>query len=371
MQKKFAFVVGDAGGAAMLVPVGQLLMKLGHGLEFLVDADGIAQQVLGKYELPKSIYTSGGFDLALSRAEDADVVVINTCATALNLGKAIYEGLDQGRLRPKIVFSADGLFNHGYKWLEDQPDYWLAINDAHARAIISLRLGLLPEKVLVVGQPAFDSSLELIPRKEKVREVTRLKLGIGVQDKAFLWYSQGMPEVIEEDVDMVLVAIQELADVAVTPVFMAKIHPKLDKLRAGYVAEIVSAIFAKCDAYGVRCLIAPAGSSDELNLASDVILSITATDDIRNWIMGGPPVIHMMGPKVCRWFENDLHLKGSGYLPDVISKEALSIKRNEFWYVTLRKALRLSEREYLRRNWVAPTEKATNKMVNVLLTLAG
>ncbi|MEK7659302.1 MAG: hypothetical protein AAB338_01440 [Patescibacteria group bacterium] len=368
MGKNFLFVCGDIGGASMMVSVVHSLQSAGHNIKFVVDGEGVGYQVLLgvriSFEVQFEPTSSGSFHIP---ADEADLVFISTCASTNKIGKA-YARAFRG-VKP-VVFGADGFFNHGYKWREDEADFWFAINEAHAEAIRSLRPQLDSGRVRVVGQPAFDSLMEFIPRKEQIRNEQRQALGIGENKKMFLWFSQGMPEVIEEDLEMMAEGIKLLEPLAPYSVFIPRVHPKLDKLKSGWVEKIYGDFEHLCQLYGIQFIRADKIKGEELCLASDVILSITATDDIKNWMMGGPPVIHLMGPRVRQWFEKDLLLSPPFYLPDVKSGEALAVTSSEEWEKVLRQALDPSTCQLLREKWQAPREKATKKVARTLVELA-
>jgi len=351
----------------MMTPVAQELLALGHNVKFVVDGEGIGYQALLECQLGFEVQFESAYGLYHVPADETGLVFISTCASANKVEKS-YARAFYG-IKP-VVFGADGFFNHGYKWRDDQADFWFAINKAHAEAIHHLRPQLDPDRVKVVGQPAFDSLLELIPRKDEIRRKQRQILRIGEDERIFLWFSQGMPEVIEEDLEMIVGGVKSLGRGEFNPVFIPKVHPKLDKIKSGWVETIYGDLQNLCDLCGVRFMKADESKSEELCLSADAILSITATDDIKNWLMGGPPVIHLMGPRVRQWFEKDLLLASPHYLPDVQSEEALVVTSNDEWEQVLRQALDPGIRGELRQKWQPPQEKATEKVACTLLELA-
>lgn len=367
MVKNFLFVCGDLGGTKMMVPVAQRLESLGHGVKFVVDGEGVGHQVLLETRIGFEVqFEPISFGSSHVSADEVDLVFISTCASTNKVEKA-YARAFLG-IRP-VVFGADGFFNHGYKWLKDEADYWFAINEAHAKAIRSLRPQLDPGRVKVVGQPAFDACLDLIPFKEQIRRKTRSELGITGEESVFLWWSQGMPEVIEEDIEMILRAVQEMPQVAAQPVFIPRVHPKLDKIKPSYVQEIHSKLKEVCSRSEVRLIRADGVRSEELCLASDAVISITATDDIKNWLMGGPPVIHLMGPRVRQWFEESLFLKPPAFLPDVEVGEALAVRTETDWPSAIADALDKEKMRFLHRNWRMSEVSATDRVANALIEI--
>ena len=135
------------------------------------------------------------------------------------------------------------------------------------------------------------------------------------------------------------------------------------------MAEIRKTITDCCEKAGVCLVQADKVQNEHLCLSADAILSITATDDIKNWLMGGPPVIHLIGPRIRQWFENDVLLFPPHYLPDVQSGEALMVSSDDEWAQVLRQALDPEVRQKLRQNWQPPMTKATDLVVEQLLQI--
>ena len=189
---------------------------------------------------------------------------------------------------------------------------------------------------------------------------------LGLSDALMVvWFSQGMPDVISEDVWMVEMAIQTLGQLAPGSFFLPRIHPKLDKIRWGLVNEIQSAIQRKCEESCVRLVMSNGIPAEHICLAADAILSITATDDIKNWIMGGPLVIHILGPETQKWFETDVRLTRP-YLLELESGEALAVYEPEDWSRVLVQAFDPSTVVSLRKNWTPPTGPSTMNFVKTL-----
>ncbi len=363
MTKNFLFVCGDIGGTMMMIPVAQVLQSVGHNVKFVADGEGIGYQKLLEARVSFEVHFEPNYH---GSNDEIDLVFISTCASANKVEKSYAQAFHG--VRP-VVFGADGFFNHGYKWREDVADFWFAINEAHAEAIRRLRPGLDFIKVKVVGQPAFDACLDLIPLRDQIRQKIRSELRISDEESVFLWWSQGMSEVIEEDVEMVQTAIQQMPSVTPRPVFIPRIHPKLDKLREGFVAEIRKTVADCCEKEGVRLVQADKVQNEHLCLSAEAVLSITATDDIKNWLMGGPPVIHLMGPRVRQWFEESLRLTPPDYLPDVQAGEALAVRAESDWPSAITDALDQEKVRFLRRNWQMPEASATDRAANTLIEI--
>jgi hypothetical protein len=359
---RFTFVSGDIGGARAQVPVIRKLASRGVLVDVVVDSAGMADCVFKEAGI--------GFVAADATTEPrsllgaSDLLFVSSCASATDT-VITYAQYGFGRL-PTVVGS-DGLFNHGFrKWRDVPADLWFAITADHATAIRGLRPALSPERVRVVGQPAFDSLIDLVPRKDEVRREWRRKLQIADSTVVALWWSQGMAEVLEEDVSMVAATLRALRDYH--SFFIPRIHPKVEKIREGYTKEIRQRLFDEAGGF-VPFLQADSVSGEELNLAADMIFTVTCTEDIKNSILGGPPVIHFVGPQVKRWFEADLNLTPP-YLPDIASGQSLAVYDPAELPNAMMRALNpWLNRERL-RNWQPPTEPAVDQITRALLEIA-
>ncbi len=367
--KRFLFVSGDIGGAKSQVPVAKLLKSLRH--EIAIGADGAGKGI--------DVWMQEKFDFRVINDIDefhiedliawSDLIFVSTCASATRLVEEVAKKCF-GQDVP-VVMGADGFFNHGFKkWQAVNANYWFAITKGHAQAIRALRPNLPPECIIVVGQPAFDSAMDLISRKEEIRLNRRNQLGIGAE-KAALWWPTGMGELIEEDIEMVKAAIEQLSKMN-TIFMMNGCHPKLENVRKGYIADIISRISDCCRDHGVKFINTQSMKIplEELGLASDVILSITCTEDVKITLMGGPPVVHLLGPTTREWMENELLLNPPYYLPDVISGESLLVQSLDGIADMVEYALQPETLKLLRKNWQSPKERATERVAKELIALA-
>ncbi|KKS44591.1 hypothetical protein A2567_02195 [Candidatus Azambacteria bacterium RIFOXYD1_FULL_42_11] len=376
VSKRFGFVFGDIGGTKMAVPLRDYLTNLGHEVKFAVDGNGKGADVLKEAKINFEVFF-GLSQVDFTRfIKDVDLMFIGTCATALeleiefanNLLRYPYGEMEYDHI--PVVLGADGLFNHGLKkWQAVMADYWLAITEGHAQTIRALRPDFSPDKVIFAGQPAFDVAMDLIPRKEEIRSQRRIELEMQ-NKKAILWWSTGLGEIIKEDVEMVKAVISALPQNAV---FMPRFHPKLeDTVRKGYINEIRTEIVEHCRANKVQLVfddVTRKIPSEELCLAVDGIFSVTCTEDVKNTMMGGPLVVHLMGPVVREFYEEEWGLKPPYYFPDVLGKESLLVIHPNDIANTLSLALRPETLKLLRKDWQPPKEKATVKVAETLLAL--
>lgn len=373
MGKKFVFVCGDIGGAKAQFPVARKLIEEGNKVDMVTDGNGMAQSVFREEKMNFLTMFRPAIDEIHRLITGADLVFVNTCASAteIELTFAGYHGFHHEYIEAPLVLGVDGFFNHGFKkWQEVVADYWFAINEAHAHSIRDLRPGLPSERVKVVGQPAFDPIIDLISRKEEIRLTRRSQLGLG-DEKTVLWWPTGMGELIEEDIAMVSKAIEYLGN-SNTVFMMNGCHPKLENIKKGYVSEIVGRILELCRQNNVRFIDTRPDKMplEELCLASDVILSVTCTEDIKSTMMGGPPVVHLLGPKIREWMEKELFLKPPYYLPDIFASESLVATCREDIPAVMGQALDPNFAKALRISWQSPKEKATERVARELVALA-
>ncbi len=366
-MSRFIFVSGDIGGAKMQLPVIKKLIQQddNHSVTVVSDPEGKGYTVFQEVGILPwlDIDSDKKIDSVIA---NSDLAFVSTCASATKTELAFAQ---KAYGKVPVVLGVDGFFNHRLKaWQNVKADYWFAINEGHAQAIRSARSQFAGNRVVVVGQPAFDVCIDLIPRKEEIRTKVRQEFNIAATDVIALWWSQGTAQVIEEDIEMAQAAIRCLPKGSI---FIARLHPKLENIRKGYLDEIRKKIQEVCDDCGVKVLNADRipFPGEELCLAVDVIFSITCTEDIKSVMMGGPPVIHFLGPKVRAWFEQDLFLKPP-YLPDLMTGQAMSVySRNEI-AVAIHSAFSDDHRARLLSNWVPPIEKSTDKVANELISLA-
>lgn len=375
MAKRFGFVTGDIGGTRMMVPSRNYLTSLGHEVKFAVDGNGKGIDVLKESRINSQVFFDFSQKDFIQFIKDVDLMFISTCATASGLEIEFANNLLRYPYNIPVVMGADGFFNHGYKkWQSVQAKYWFAITEGHAAQIRGFRPNLPPKNVPIVGQPAFDHAMKMIPQKEEIRLSRRRELGIGENEKAVLWWPEGQGKLIEENIGMVKLAINALRGMNI--VFMMNgAHPKLENVKKGYVAEIVQRISDYCNDCGIkyldtRSLDVSFGDLYQLCLASDVILSSTSTEDIINTMMGGPPVVHLLGPITRNWMEEELSLKPPFYLPDVFTGESLLATEPDEILGRLVSAFSPDIRQRLRAHWQPPQGSATEKVAKTLIALA-
>lgn len=361
----FTFVSGDIGGARTHVPVIKLLNSLGIQVAAVTDSAGLAYTVFEQEKIPVTFA-----DPAVMQADfikGSDLLFVSSCGSASGMGIRC-AGLAYGKV--PVVIGADSLFSHGFqKWLDVEADVWFAINRDHADAIAKLRPALPSKAVRVVGQPSWDSLVDLVPCKDAIRLQRRSEFGLSDSHILAVWWSQGMPEVIEEDILMMKAMLEAFSEYGPRAAFVPRIHPKLNSLKAGYQAAILSDIQSICAELEIRLIDGRSVSGEELNLAADVIFAVTCTEDIKNSILGGPPVIHFAGPQVREWFERDLNL-AYPYLPDVASGQSLIVHEASSLPGAMSQALSLRFNEERLRHWQAPTERATDTIVRELIAIA-
>lgn len=348
----------------MMVPVARELTRRGKTFRFLLDSDGVARGVLDSECLPYTLKSGGDVEGVFFACKPGGVVFVGTSASAVGLESRAAQLPVQN-----LVFGSDGFFNHALPaWRSLSFGNWLAIDEGHAQTIRELRPGLPVGQVRSVGQPAFDLALSMIPRKEEIRNSMRRSLSISSDEKVFLWWSQGMAQVIGEDIAYMKKALQSLP--AKDSVLILRLHPKLNRtVYDGFVAEVVGELTSLAQKSGWRVVSAEGVGGEELCLAADVVLSVTCTEDIKCTLMGGPPVVHFLGPRVRDWMSKDLGLIHP-FLPDVKTGQAIGVFSVEDVGGVLQQAVLPSVRDALRKDWTIPRQPSALRVVDALLNIA-
>lgn len=342
------------GAANMQLPVARELQEQGHSVHLVVDKAGMAGAVFERAGMPYSAFATDQIDLLRDMIEGVNLVFIGQSASA--------SGLELASLSERgcpAVVGSDGFFNHALPtWRKALPDNWFAIDEGHAAAIAEIRPFLEGGEVIVTGQPAFDAAMGLICNREEIRERRRAELNLRDGQKMVLWWSQGTAQVIT--------TLGEIKNA----VFVARIHPKLDKTVApGYVEDVSNMINGHCKNFGVGRIFADDIPGEQLCLAADLIVSVTCTEDIKSTLMGGSPVLHFLGPEVARWFTNDFGLQFP-YLPDVKMGTALAAYALSQVRDMVQTGLNPETAWRLRTDWHPPQKLATQRVVEELLRLA-
>lgn len=329
MKYRFSFICGDIGGAELQYPVISRLLSLGHSVSICADPDGLANTVFARHGIPTSADPLG----------DADCFVIGTCATAYQRETVALAG--QYGKRP-IVLTSDGFFNHLLPpWRTVQANYWCAINDDHAAELRARHPGFRGV-VVVTGQPAFDGLPRLFRERCAIRRVHRAALSLITHDCVMVWWSQGVVSVLEEDVSMVQAALESFGSACSSlgwfPAFIPMIHPKIDLIRPGYVADVLERVSRSAHVARVRAISPGSIPLDEICLAADLVCSVTSTQDIKSSLAGGPPVIHFIGPAVREWLGSDLG-REPPYFPDIASGLSFGVESPDAMDRIIRRAI--------------------------------
>jgi hypothetical protein len=359
VRKRFTFVSGDRGAAKAQIPIAYELWGRGHEVIAYADAQGLAAEDIAASGL-KHVIVGHDQQLAAQTAE-GDLAVVGTSASATGLESAFSRSS-----RIPVVLASDGLFNHALPvWRDAQPLLWLAIDESHATAIRDVRLKRgIPTTVIVSGQPAFDDAIQLMGRRGQVRSRVRESLGIAQDTPLLVWWASGMAQVASEDAAMAYALLR----VRSRPLAIAfRVHPKLDRtVGEGYCQKLLAGLYSAAGSAGASFVDASKVAGIELCLAADAMASITCTEDIKSTMIGGPPVVHFLGPNVREWMERDLHLGPPHYLPDVAAGLSLAAWDPDGVPLLMELALHPAVGSALRRSFVPPCGSATERTADIL-----
>lgn len=353
-------VAGDTGGARTMLAIREELTKRGWKVYTFFDPEGE-----GQYAAKEALANMVGADMERA-VNDSDLLYIATCSTAY---KAAHRALKGVVISDRIVFSPDGYFNHYFpQWRKIQYGHWLAVDDYHAPAIAEMRPGLPKGNIHVTGLPAFDDLPDVYARRDEIRRATRASLGLSPAYKVVLWWSHGTREVAAEDVEMILHGLTQIAGALYPCVFVPRLHPKLDKeVSPGYVKATRTLVERVAGTSGIKCIDADKVSPTELDLAADVVVTATSSEATKCVMLGGPPVVHILGPRNQDW------LAGLGaqplYIPYLSDNRALVA-----WSVTevgehIIQALSQDAASQLRHGWIPPKGGAAERTADVLESL--
>lgn len=317
-------VSGDIGGAKIQLPVYKKLIEQGISARVVVDADPEAKAgtVWKKAGVPfEGTFPSAKFEDGIRAA---DVIFAGSCATAFSAEYfAIARGKDFNRL---TVIGSDVWFNHARKyWRSANPDFWLAIDEVHQKDILKLRPNWLPDRVPILGQPAFDNLPTLIANKKQIREDIRAKLGILDYEEVLLYWSPSEHrDRCTEGFVTLIEGIRGIHSHSAYPAIIPRIHPKLKQAVGEEYDHLWREIIVKiCKEYGCRLVWADNVNPQELNLAADVVLSQWSSKSFTSAICG-VPTVNVLLPEFRDFLENELGQK-KPYLPTLKCGAALGV----------------------------------------------
>jgi hypothetical protein len=318
-------VFGDIGGAKIMLSARKELMARGISVRVIVDADPVAKggTVWEKAGIPfeKMLPGMAEFEDAI---READLIFAGSCATAF---AAEYWAIERGKAFNKFtVIGSDMWFNHAQKqWRNATPDFWLAIDEIHQKDILKLRPDWLPDRVPILGQPAFDNLPALIANKENIRRELRAKLGIANCEHALLYWSPGENRGrCTEGFIGLIEGIQSVSRLSSRSVIIPRIHPKMKQvIGEEYDRTWREIIATTCKETGCRLVWANDADPQKLNLASDVVLSQWSTDSITSAICG-VPTVNIFLSEFQDFLLNDLHQERP-FLPTVKCGAAVGV----------------------------------------------
>lgn len=313
-QERALMVSGDMGGGRIHLPVYKELVELGIIPQVVTDASpgskaGNVWEKAGIAHTPM---------LPSAEVEDvvraADLIFVGSCASCYATVKF---ALDCGnRFNKLTVIGSDMWFNHARTpWIRATPDLWFAIDEVHQEDILRLRPGWLSDRVPILGQPVFDSLVQLITDKEKIRKDVRDRFGIADNEEVLLFWAPGdHRERCAESFVSLIEAIRVWKKVVASPVVIPRLHPKMaGVLGKDFDNEWREKIASACRENKCRVVNADGFEAQKLNLAADLVLSVWGTDSITSAICK-VPTVNVFLEKFQNFVESNLR-QTKPYLP--------------------------------------------------------
>jgi hypothetical protein len=291
-------IAGDAGGAAAVGPVIEILRKDAH-----VEVSALAYRHASAAWSPRNV----AFDALDERIDEAGVesLLLASGAKALLMGTSM-NGIDLERIFTRVgrrlrlasVAVLDMWSNYSARFGavagvgEDVPDR-VAIMDERARQAMLLE-GFQPEQLVVTGHPAFDDVIEARRKfgsadRKKVRDA----LQVSMTEQLVLFASQPLTLAWGEDVtapghpgytertalDAVLSSLDRLVPrLASSMTLVVRPHPREE------APEVPPG------AHSYRVLVSRAGTPREAAMSADAVLGMCTILLVESALLGIPTV---------------------------------------------------------------------------------
>lgn len=275
-DKERLLVVGrDPGSAGALLPVVDILINE-TGLETYALVDGRAQD---KFQGQLKVQ-----DVTPETSLSSDIVVEPSVILVDASTESGLEGYANSTFVDVPMVLIEDMYSSSIKFLQaikERPGFHLpekiCVIDEEAKRLIVEKFPDMNDLVVVTGQPSFDRI-----SKENTRKISsevREKLGLEVHEKLVSFMST--PRVTIEQAEKIFCELQELKDFKL----IFRKHPRDNTSDEDYEAMLAK--------NGMVCLNAEGLMTDEVNCASDLVITTWSTEGL-NAIYRRKPTIHIL-----------------------------------------------------------------------------
>ncbi len=219
------FASGDLGAANAVGPVANILQDQAN-IVYLAGKSSL--QAIEKLEIPKLKPSS------VSKEFHPDLIVTGISQSGPTAERFLTHWAKRRNKIPVMwILDSPGGIAAGHLQklygLGSFPDYVCVTDHGVKNFVIKSLLQINPEKILVTGQPAFDSVYDLSLRQEQLNSHIRQALEIGPDEKVVLF--AGQTDGTKETLDQLIKAMNKLPN---RPVLIPRFHPTRDKSLADY-----------------------------------------------------------------------------------------------------------------------------------------
>lgn len=213
-MKEIALLLADVCSVEFVIPI---LSRTNFAeVEIFVDPAGVGNKVLEKHKI-KFTFTQD-FD-----PSEFDLVVCGTNGKATTL--EYNATLNAKRTGKEVVWLGDFyLSGCGKKEMSLEPD-WLTVIDQQAKAMVrKARPNFPEERIVVLGNPAFDKLAEISTRKQDIRDRIRKLFGLGQQEKLVVFSASASNQFAANEMDNILSELASYCDANDRVVLVASFH---------------------------------------------------------------------------------------------------------------------------------------------------
>lgn len=288
-EKKVLTICSQAGGANALLPV---IGKIGPKIKVYSICDGPAKGIFADHSIP--YFTLGDQDLSRLLEDEAPCLLLlgQACPAQGELALEQKATLVAKEMNIPILSLSD-FWTNGTQYFSDTsgvlsqdllPDTITVIDNTQLE--IMIEDGFPPEKLVVTGNPHFDS-LDLKSAQFTGEDRHEIRARNGVHEERFIFYAAHVQKKYEKmygfcDLHVLNVLDEGLREIDYEVATVVKMHPAASIEEQELITKYVE---------GMRnTRIASADSAQDLALASDLVVTAFSTVGIEALLMGRPVV---------------------------------------------------------------------------------